>query len=331
MAARERMRPMIKYYKTIENRIAEIPELEDGCWVSLTAPTEAELRFIEETLEIDSDFTRAALDEEEASRVDSEDGQTLIVIDYPVQERTDPTGKAKKGKGGQHEMVTYYTMPISMIITARNVVTVSLNHNNIAEDFAAGLVKGVNTQFKTQFVLMILLRAAGCYLQYLKQIDRLSAQVEKELHKSSRNEELFQLLGLEKSLVYFSTSLKANEKVLERLLRKKYIRLYEEDQDLLEDVLVEVKQAIEMSEIYASILSGTMDAFASIISNNLNIVMKVLTVITIVMAVPTMVFSFYGMNIKELPLAGTPAFALLVSLAFSIVAAVTLSKMRFYK
>ena len=330
MAARERMRPMIKFYKTIENRIAEIPELEDGCWVSLTAPTEAELRFIEETLEIDSDFTRAALDEEEASRVDSEDGQTLIVIDYPVQERTCSTGKGKKGKGS-HEMVSYYTMPISMIITARNVVTVSLNHNNIAEDFAAGLVKGVNTQFKTQFVLMILLRAAGCYLQYLKQIDRLSAQVEKELHKSSRNEELFQLLGLEKSLVYFSTSLKANEKVLGRLFRKKYIRLYEEDEELLEDVLVEVKQAIEMSDIYSSILSGTMDAFASIISNNLNIVMKVLTVITIVMAVPTMVFSFYGMNIQELPLAGTPAFALLVSLVFSIVAGVVLTKMRFYK
>lgn len=316
---------MIKFYKTDANRIVEIPALENGCWVSLTAPSEAELRYVEETLQVDSGFARAALDEEETSRVESEDGQTLIVIDYPVQERI-----AVEGKRG-HETVSYYTMPISMIITQNNVITVSLNENNITEDFTAGLVKGVNTQFKTQFVLLILLRTAGRYLQYLKQIDKLSAQVERELHKSSRNEELFQLLGLEKSLVYFSTSLKSTERVLERLLRKKFIRLYDEDQDLLEDVMVEVKQAIEMGEIFTSILSNTMDAFASIISNNLNIVMKVLTVITIVMAVPTMVFSFYGMNIKELPFDNNPLFSLLISLFFSIIAAVTLTKMRFYK
>ncbi|MDR3313149.1 MAG: magnesium transporter CorA family protein [Oscillospiraceae bacterium] len=320
---------MIKYYKTIENRITEIPALEDGCWVSLIAPTEAELCYIEETLAIDRSFTRAALDEEEASRVESEDGQTLIVIDYPVLERAENPGKNKKKSS--HEATTYYTMPMSMIVAQHHVITVSLNRNTVAEDFTSGLVKGVNTQFRTQFVLLILLRIAGRYLQYLKQIDKLSARVESELHKSSRNEELFQLLGLEKSLVYFSTSLKATEKVLERLLRKKYIRLYDEDQDLLEDVLVEVKQAIEMCDIYASILSGTMDAFASIISNNLNIVMKVLTVITIVMAVPTIVFSFYGMNIDALPLDGTPLFALLISLVFSILAAVVLTKMRFYK
>jgi magnesium transporter len=317
---------MIHFYKTIDNRITEIPTLEEGCWVSLAAPSQAELQYVEETLSIDSDLTRAALDESEASRVESEDGQTLIVIDYPVQERTE--GKANKGG---HAAISYYTMPLSMIITQNNVITVSLHTESIARDFTSGLVKGVNTQFKTQFILLILLRVAGRYLQYLKQIDKLSAQVERELHKSSRNEELFQLLGLEKSLVYFSTSLKATEKVLERLLRKKYIRLYEEDQDLLEDVLVEVKQAIEMCDIYSSILTGTMDTFASIISNNLNIVMKVLTVITIVMAVPTMVFSFYGMNIKTLPLDGTPVFALLVSLAFSILAGVVLTKLRFYK
>lgn len=320
---------MIKYYKNIDTRITEIPAVEEGCWVSLTAPTEAELCWVEETLSIDRDFTRAALDEEEASRMESEDGQTLVVFDYPVQEHTPKSGKDKSK--GSHETVAYYTMPMSVIVTKTNVVTVSLNQNSIVDDFVSGRVKNVNTQFKTQFVLLILLRTAGRYLQYLKHIDKLSAQVERELHKSSRNEELFQLLGLEKSLVYFSTSLKATEKVLERLQRKKYIRLYEEDQELLEDVLVEVKQAIEMGDIYTSILSGTMDAFASIISNNLNIVMKVLTVITIVMAVPTMVFSFYGMNIAELPFDGTPLFALGLSLGFSVLAAVVLTKMKFYK
>ena len=319
---------MIKYYKTIDGRINEIPGLEEGCWVSLTGPSEAELRYVEETLGVDRGFTRAALDEEEPSRVESEDGQTLVVIDYPVEDRIENPGK---GKHKDDVAVSYSTTPMSVIVTQRNVITVSLNHNTIAADFAAGLVKGVNTQFRTQFVLLLLLRVAGRYLHYLRQIDKLSDLVERELHKSSRNEELFQMLGLEKSLVYFSTSLKSIGKVLDRLQRKKYLRLYEEDQDLLEDVVVEVQQATEMTEIHTSILSNTMDAFASIISNNLNIVMKVLTVITIVMAVPTMVFSFYGMNIKNLPLDSTATFALLSSLVFSIAAAVILTKMRYYK
>ena len=318
---------MIKYYKTIENRIEEIPCLEEGCWVSLAAPSEAELRYVEETLEIDSDFTRAALDEEETSRVETEAGKTLVVVDYPVQERAESRGKAKKGR----ETVSYYTMPLGIIVTQHNVVTVSLHPSNITDDFANGLVKGVNTHFRTQFVLLVLLRTAGRYLQYLKQIDKFSVQLEQELHLSSRNEELFQQLGLSKSLVYFSTSLKSTEKVLERLTRKKSLRLYEEDQELLEDLMLEVKQAIEMSDIYSSILSNTMDAFASIISNNLNIVMKVLTVITIVMAVPTIVFSYYGMNIKSLPFDDTSIFALIVSLVGSVVAAVMLTKMRYYK
>jgi magnesium transporter len=326
---------MIKYYKSEEGRIAEIPALQDGCWVSLVAPTEAELCHIEKELEIDHDFTRAALDEEEASRVESEGGQTLIVLDYPVLECEQSFAKPRrraKGKLRPHAPTTpYYTMPMSIIVTQRHVVTVSLNRNIADEDFGSGRIKGVNTQYRTRFVLQILLRVAGRYLQYLRQIDKLSARAERELYASSRNEELFQLLGLEKSLVYFSTSLKATEKVMERLLRKQYIRLYEEDQDLLEDVLVEVRQAVEMGNIYASILSGTMDAFASIVSNNLNIVMKVLTVITIVMAVPTIIFSFYGMNVERLPLDGDPLFALAISLGLAGVAAVVLTKARLYK
>jgi len=146
---------------------------------------------------------------------------------------------------------------------------------------------------------MLLFRGATRYLMYLKQIDRIASHLESKLHKSMKNQELIELLGLEKSLVYFSTSLKSNEVTLEKILRGRVIKMYDEDQDLLEDVLIEVKQAIEMANIYSSILSGTMDAFASIISNNLNIVMKVLTSITILMAIPTMVFSFYGMNIEN--------------------------------
>ena len=165
------------------------------------------------------------------------------------------------------------------------------------EDISKGVVKGIQTNLKTRFVFTILLRIAARYLQYLKQIDKIQSYVEGTLHKSMHNKGLIQLLGLEKSLVFFSTSLKANEAVLEKLMRGRYIKLYEEDQDLLDDVLIEVRQAIEMTNIYSNILSTTMDTFASIISNNLNIVMKRMTTLTIIIAVPTIVFSFYGMKL----------------------------------
>ena len=156
------------------------------------------------------------------------------------------------------------------------------------------MLKGVMTNLKTHFVLHIMLRMATKYLQYLKQIDKISDHVERELRKSMKNQELIQLLDIEKSLVYFSSSLKADEVTLEKIMRGRYIKLYDEDQDLLEDVLIEIKQAIEMSSIYLNILSGTMDAFASVISNNLNIVMKVLASITLIISIPTVISGLYG-------------------------------------
>jgi magnesium transporter len=315
---------MLKFYKTIsktgESKVAEIDKIEDGCWISAIDPAESEISLLETELNIDRDYIRAALDEEESSRIEYDDGQTLIVIDYPIAEKPD----------NQDDVISYYTLPMGIILTGKVVVTVCLKYNSILDDFALGVVKNIKTSFRTQFVFMLMLRIAGKYLQFLKQIDKLSNYVERQLHLSMKNKELIQMLGLEKSLVYFSTSLKSTEAVLEKLLRGKIIRLYDEDQDLLEDVLVEVKQAIEMSSIYINILSGTMDAFASIISNNLNIVMKVLTIITIVMAVPTMVFSFYGMNTSDLPLPST-SFALGLAAVLSVVAGAMLSRHKFYK
>lgn len=322
---------MLKFYKTENAAIREIREIEEGCWVSATDPTEAEISFLETRLNIDRDFIRSALDEEESSRIESDEGQTLIVLDYPVAERTENLPRKNKKDRFDDETVSYYTMPMSIILTAGNVVTVSLKQNVIVDDFANNVVKNVQTQFKTQFIFCILLRIAGKYLQYLKQIDKISNYVESQLHKSMKNKELIQLLGLEKSLVYFSTSLKSTETVLEKILRGRVIKLYDEDQDLLEDVLIEVKQAIEMSNIYSNILSGTMDAFASVISNNLNIVMKVLTIITIVMAVPTMVFSFYGMNVQNLPFADNVYIPLGISALLALAAGIILSKSKFYK
>lgn len=200
-------------------------------------------------------------------------------------------------------MLQYTTLPLGIIIMKGYVVTISLYENLNIDDMRQGRVKGINTNLKTRFLLLLLLRISQRYLIYLRQIDRISSRTEQTLHKSMQNKELIQMLGLEKSLVYFSTSLKTDEITLNKIMRGKIIKLYDEDQDLLEDVLIEIHQAIEMCNIYSNILSGTMDAFASVISNNLNIVMKVLTVITIVMAIPNIIFSFYGMNVTGLPIA----------------------------
>lgn len=312
---------MLRIYKTIENAIEETDTLEAGCWISAIAPTEAEISKLENDLGIDRDYIRSALDEEESSRIESDEGQTLIVLDYPVAEKSDD---------GDEKNFAYYTMPMGIILTDQYVITVSLKENTIIEDFATGVVKNIKTQFKTRFIFCLLLRIAAKYLQFLKQIDKIFNYAQKQLHKSMQNKALLQLLSLEKSLVYFSTSLKTTETVLEKLLRGRIIKLYDEDQELLEDVLVEVKQAIEMSNIYSNILSNTMDAYANVISNNLNQAMKVLTVITIVLELPTIVFSFYGMNVVDLPLPYTLA-SLAIAAVLAVTAALILTKSKFYK
>lgn len=281
---------MLNYYMTVNGRLRRIEEPQEGCWIDVVNPDEREINGLIQEYALEPDFLRAALDEEESSRIETEDDNTLIIIDAPVAEKSDTD-------------VTYITMPIGILVTPHHVITVSLRENAIITEFAEGVVKGVQTELKTQFVLRIMLRVATRFLQFLKQIDKVSSVLEKQLRKSMKNKELIQLLDVQKSLVYFSTSLKADETTLEKLMRGRYIKLYEDDQDLLEDVLIEIKQAIEMSGIYLNILSGTMDAFASVISNNLNIVMKILASITIVISIPNIIAGFYGMNVEGLPLA----------------------------
>lgn len=282
---------MIKYYKTIDNKVTEIEKAETGCWISVIAPTHEEVDYLVETYSLDRGFVKSALDEEESSRIENEEEQTLIIVDYAISQKEE-TG----------DSIIYSTMPLSIIVTKNYVVTVSLMENIILDELANGVIKNVQTSLKTRFILLILLRIATKFLVFLKAIDKLSSISEKKLNKSMKNKELLQLLALEKSLVYFSTSLKANEVTLEKILRGRVIKLYEDDQDLLEDVLIEIKQAIEMANIYSNVLSGTMETLASIISNNLNIVMKTLTIITIIMEIPTVIFSYYGMNVSGLPM-----------------------------
>ncbi|MCD7927901.1 MAG: magnesium transporter CorA family protein [Oscillospiraceae bacterium] len=304
---------MMTIHKTVEGKMVQLPVIEEGCWVALTNPTEAELTQVMETLQVEPDFLRAALDEEETSRIDTEEGQTLIIVDEAAME-------------AENSAVTYFTLPMGIIVTEQCIITVTLRESAVLQSFAAGQVRGVSTGKRTRFILHILLQVAKRYLQYLKQIDKLYNHMERQLYKSQRNKELIQLLDLEKSLVYFNTSLKANEVTLEKILRGRIVTLYEEDHDLLEDVLIEVRQAIEMAQIYSSIISGMMDAFASVISNNLNVIMKVLTSITILLTVPNIVFSFYGMNVAGLPMDQLWWFPLVLSVGLVVVIGLILKK-----
>ncbi|MEG0824515.1 MAG: magnesium transporter CorA family protein [Oscillospiraceae bacterium] len=304
---------MLTIHKTIDGKMTKLDTVEDGCWVNLTYPSEDELNTVTATLGVDGAFLRAALDEEESSRIDTEDGQTLIIIDVPSVEKNDA--------------VVYSTLPMGIIVTDKHIITVSLKESSVIRDFQDGLIKNAKTQQRTSFILYILLYVAKRYLQYLKQIDKIYNYMERQLYKSQRNKELIQLLDLEKSLVYFSTSLKANEVTLEKILRGRIVTLYEEDHDLLEDVLIEVRQAIEMANIYSSIISGMMDAFASVISNNLNVIMKVLTSITILLTIPNIIFSFYGMNIRGgLPLDQFFWFPMVVTVVLVGIIAIILKK-----
>ena len=284
---------MIEIFKTYEDGIRLINQMEDGSWIALTNPSATEVLEVSERYNIDVDHLRAPLDEEERSRIEIEDDYTLILVDIPsIEERN---GKDR-----------YVTIPLGIIIAKDVLITICLEETPILKNFMDGRVKGFYTYMKTRFILQILYKNATVFLQYLRIIDRKSEEIEHKLHESTKNRELIELLELEKSLVYFTTSLRANEVVLEKLMKSEGIKKYPEDTELLEDVIIENKQAIEMANIYSGILSGMMDAFASVISNNLNIVMKFLATVTIVLSIPTMIASFYGMNFDNIPLGHNP-------------------------
>lgn len=297
---------MKQIYKTFETGFEKIDTFEDGAWINLINPTPQEINEISAQFDIEVNHILSALDEEERARIEVDDNCTVIIVDVPIKE-------AESGVGD------YVTIPMTIILGDKFIITTCLKNIKLLEDFSSGKVRGFFTYKKTRFILQLLYKNASYFLQYLRQIDRMSHKIEQELHKSMKNKELIQLLDLEKSLVYFTTSLRANEIVLEKMMRMETIKQYPEDKELLEDVIIENKQAIEMANIYSNILSGTMDAFASVISNNLNIVMKTLTSITIVMSIPTMIASFFGMNVPGIPLSGSPhAFVGIVIMSFIV-------------
>lgn len=311
---------MLEMYKTdLETNKTQIAtKYEKGNWINMIAPSEEEIIEVCKNLQINEDFIRYALDYEEKARIDIEedDNTILFIVDVPIRER-------------EGDSLIYTTMPIGIIFVRDDyLITVSIKENSIIQDLMKNNMRNIITYKKSRFLLQILYSNASMFLNLLKKINKETEIAESILKNSMKNRALLKLLNLEKSLVYFTTSLKSNEVVMEKTMRGKIIKLYEEDEDILEDAIIENKQAIEMAKIYSDILNGTMDAYASIISNNLNRVMKFLTSITIILSIPTMIASFWGMNVP-VPMQDNPyGFVILIgfSVIISIIATVWLNK-----
>lgn len=311
---------MLEIFRTdLETNKTEIvTKYEKGNWINMISPSEDEIMDVCKNLKINEDFIRYALDYEEKARIDVEedDNTILFIIDVPIRER-------------EGDSLIYTTMPIGIIFVRDDyLITVSIKENSIIQDLKKNNMRNIITYKKSRFLLQILYSNASMYLNLLKKINKETEIAESILKNSMKNRALLKLLNLEKSLVYFTTSLKSNEVVMEKTMRGKIIKLYEEDEDILEDSIIENKQAIEMAKIYSDILNGTMDAYASIISNNLNRVMKFLTSITIILSIPTMIASFWGMNVP-VPMQYNPyGFIILIgfSVIISIIATVWLNK-----
>ncbi len=258
------------------------------CWINLVNPSDKEVALISKMSGIEDDALKAALDDEERSRIELEDSHALVLVDIPVIEEED-------------DYYSYFTIPLGTIVKDDLFVTVCLKDTAVIRDFIRNRVKGFSTSMKSRFMFQILGNTAAKFLAYLKQIDKASQRIQNELRKSTRNKEILQMLDLQNSLVYFSTSLTGNDAVISKLMNAKgqlgqFLRLYEEDMDILEDVSIENKQAIEMCSIYRSILATTTEGYASVISNDANSVMKLLTSITLVISIPTLIASLWGMN-----------------------------------
>ena len=304
---------MIQAYKHNENHVLSavpLEQLEKGSWINAAAPTLEELVRINELTGIPVDSLQTALDREERSHVELEDDYIFVVVNTPVVLETD----------------AYDALPLGIFITRQYFITVCLEPNTVIQKFLNNSFTSFQTYKKTRFLFQILSQASSSFLYFLQQIYKQTDVIETQVRKSLQNKELFRMLELQKSLTYFNFALHANENVMERLMRLRnsplhsLLKMYEEDEDLLEDVIIENKQAMEMCAIYRDIMSGTMDAFASIISNNLNVVMKVLTSLTVVLSIPTLFASLWGMNVG-VPFENAP-FGFWMVLGISVVASV---------
>ncbi len=282
---------MLKIVKSHESgplQELSLKTLERGAWINIIDPTPYELKVISERTGVEEDFLRAALDDEERSHTDVEDNAVLVLTNVPVV----------RSPG------SYDTLPLAIILTVDYFITVCLEETPVLSEFSEATARLFRTFKKTRLLFQILYKSATFYLKYLRQISKLSDEIELSLRDSMENDDILRLLELQKGLTYFNAALRSDGAVLDRLMRFRnnqttgsIIKIYEEDEDLLEDVIIENKQAREMVEMYSTILARMADTFSSIISNNQNLVMKFLAAMTIILAIPTVISSFFGMNV----------------------------------
>lgn len=301
---------MIEYFKTEKRIIGEITDIEDGCWIKLTAPTTEEISLIADKCDIDISDVRAAMDDEESSRISLEDDYTLIIVDIPTSEI-------------RNNRNTYTTIPLAIIIKEEYIITVCSEETSVLGQFITQRVRDFSTKKQMKFTYQILFSTCMLYQSLLRRIDKARTEIESRVDKNTEDADLVDLHELESNLVYFATSLRANGVVLDRLTRYGRLRQYEEDRDLLDDVIIENKQAIEMTAIYREVITGTRELLSTVINNRLSNVMKYLTAITIVMAIPTITSGLWGMNVK-LPFMDSPYGFLIVFVLTLVICLVTL-------
>lgn len=310
---------MIQYLISKENRVAEISQAQEGSWINVVNPTHEEKQILLYEYDIDDYFLEGVLDKEEVSRTEIDEGKTYFIVSIPIRSEVDKE--------------FYTTIPLGIVIAKDYVMTISLDSEKLLAPFRENRMKNFQTNYKTRFILRILLSISNLYIRDLRNLRNLTDEYEDQLYTSVENNELMEMLQIEKSLVYFSTAIRSNQLVLERLLKTDSLKRYPEDDELLEDAITENRQALEMCKVYTNLMSSTVETFASIISNNQNTSMKQLTLITIFMSLPSIVSGLYGMNVL-LPFADHPyAFWILVLIivVLSIALILILRKSKMYK
>ena len=303
---------MLKIYKSLESGPLQeltLKTLEKGAWINIVDPTPYELKVVSNLTEVDPDFLRSALDDEERSHTDIEDDSVMVLTNVAVNRGND----------------SYDALPLAIIISEDYIITVCLEETPVMAEFNERTAKLFRTYKKTRFLFQILYKSATFYLRYLRQISKLSDDIENQLRHDMKNSEILRLLELQKGLTYFNAAIRSNGAVLDKLLRMRnnpaltpILKAYEEDEDLLEDVIIENKQAKEMVEMYSKILARMADTFTSIIANNQNLVMKFLAAMTIIIAIPTVVSSFFGMNVPVPFEESSHGFLYVMIIAFGI-------------
>ena len=311
---------MIEILKTQDDKSLKeltLNEAESGSWFNLINPTYEEIQKVSIILDLEEDFIRNSLDADELSRIEYEEGNLLVIINVPIMD----------------DERNFDTLPLGLIFTHEGVITVCAKDNKIINSFNSETSKFFDTRDKTKFMLNILFRTAKYYLRYLKIINKQTEEIEHSLRTTTNNKALFKLIEAQKSLVYFTTALKDNRVVLEKILKSVnaqsligIIKFSEDDIDMLEDVIIETRQAEEMVEMHRTILESMMDGFASIINNNVNQVMKFLAAITIILSIPTMLGSFWGMNV-QIPFSNEPlgfVYVIVISIIGALAATIFL-------